>query len=447
MLYVGHTPQEEDRLLRTIGAPRFEDLIASIPESIRLKEPIGIPPGQSEIEVARLFQEFERRNYDPRVVPSFLGGGIYDHVVPSVVNHILLRSEFYTAYTPYQAEAAQGTLMSIFEFQTMVCELTGMEVANASMYDAGSAAAEAALLAAGATGRRRILVARGLHPHHRAILETYGRPPGLEFVDVGTEEALTLEDLRDGLDREVAALIVQQPGYLGTVESLGPLAEAVHDRGGLLVVSADPVCLALLEAPGKQGADIVVGEGQSLGNPPSYGGPAAGFFATTMKLVRRLPGRLVGETADAEGRRGFVLTLQTREQHIRREKATSNICTNNNLVALGFTVALSLLGPRGLRKMAEQSLQKAHYLEERLAALPGVRRQPGGPFVREFCLRLPIPASEAVAKVYAEAGILAGIDLGRIRPGWKDRLLVAVTEKRTRGEMDAYVEALRRIVR
>ncbi|MBD3161421.1 MAG: aminomethyl-transferring glycine dehydrogenase subunit GcvPA [Candidatus Eisenbacteria bacterium] len=446
MLYVGHTPQEEEHLLRTIGVKRFEDLIASIPESMRLKKPIAIPAGESEIEVRRLFQESERRNYDPRVVPSFLGGGIYDHVIPSVVNHIQLRSEFYTAYTPYQAEVAQGTLMTIFEFQTMICELTGMEVANASMYDAGSAAAEAVLLASGATGRRRILVARSLHPHHRAILETYGRPSGLEFVDVGGEEALTPDELRDVLDGETAALLVQQPSYLGAVESLGPLADAVHDQGGLLVVSADPVPLALLEAPGKQGADVVVGEGQSLGNPPSYGGPAAGFFATTMKLVRRLPGRLVGETVDADGRRGFVLTLQTREQHIRREKATSNICTNNNLIALGFTVTLALLGPRGLRKMAEQSLQKAHYLEERLAPLPGIRRQPEGAFFREFCLRLPVPASEAIAKIYAEAGILAGIDLGRVHRDWQDRLLVAVTEKRTREELDAYVEAMRRVV-
>ncbi|MDM7916033.1 MAG: aminomethyl-transferring glycine dehydrogenase subunit GcvPA [Candidatus Eisenbacteria bacterium] len=446
MPYTGHGPGEEKELLRAIGVSRFEELIPDLPESLRLGRPIDIPKGQSELEVRRLFREAEIKNYDPATTPSFLGGGLYDHDVPAAVQHMLLRSEFYTAYTPYQPEVSQGTLMAIFEFQTMVSELTGLPVANASMYDAGSAAAEAALMASGATGRNKILVARTFHPHHRAILETYGVPPGLSFVDVGTEGPLSPAELAKHLDGETAALLVQQPNFLGGIETLGPIADAVHAAGALLVVSSDPVALARLEAPGKLGADIVVGEGQNLGGGPAFGGPACGLFACKKELIRRLPGRLVAETVDREGRRGFVLTLQTREQHIRREKATSNICTNNSLVALGFTITLSLLGPGGLSRMADLCLQKAHYLEKSLTSIPGVRREPQGPFFFEFALRLPRPAAEVARAIYDEERILAGIDLGRVRPEWKDRLLVAVTEKRTREEMDRLAAAMRRVL-
>jgi glycine dehydrogenase subunit 1 len=446
MAYTGHTPQEASKLLEAIGVSEFESLLAGIPKELRLTSPIAIPPGQSEMEVRRLFHQAEQGNYDPRNTPSFLGGGLYDHDIPAIVDHMLLRSEFYTAYTPYQAEVAQGTLMTIYEFQTMVCELTGMEVANASMYDAGSAAAEAVLLAAGATGRRKILVAGSLHPHYQAILRTYGVPPGLDFVEVGGEGPLVKNQLERHLDGETAALLIQQPNYFGLIEAIPPLAEAVHAKGGLLVVSVDPVCMALLEAPGRLGADIVVGEAQSLGSPPNFGGPACGFFAGKKEQIRRLPGRIVGETVDADGRRGFVLTLQTREQHIRRERATSNICTNNNLVALGVTIALATLGPKGLRRMAELSLQKAHYLEESLTLLPGVERDPGGAFVHEFALRLPRPAHEVIETMHRNAGILAGIDLGRVRPEWRDRLLVAVTEKRSREEMDSLTAAMKEVL-
>jgi glycine dehydrogenase subunit 1 len=446
MPYTGYSPDEEKELLAAIGVGRFEDLIQTLPESLRARGPVAIPPGQSEMELRRLFAEAERKNYDPARTPSFLGGGLYDHDIPAVVRHMTLRSEFYTAYTPYQAEVAQGTLMTIFEFQSMVCELTGMDVANASMYDGGSAAAEAALLAANATGRDRILVAGSFHPHHRKILETYGLPPGLEFVNVGGDAPLTPADLAQHLGPTVAAVLVQQPNFFGLVEDLAPLAEAAHAAGSLLIVSADPVALGILEAPGLLGADIVVGEGQHLGNAPSYGGPACGLFACKKALIRRLPGRLVAETVDADGRRGFVLTLQTREQHIRREKATSNICTNNNLVALGFTITLAMLGPQGLQQMANLCLQKAHYLEAKLAAIPGIRRDPQGSFFLEFALRLPRKAKDVIDAVYEDAGILAGIDLGRMNPAWGDRLLVAVTEKRTRDEMDALAAALGRAV-
>ncbi|MBM3288367.1 MAG: aminomethyl-transferring glycine dehydrogenase subunit GcvPA [Candidatus Eisenbacteria bacterium] len=444
MPYTGYGSQEEKELLRSIGVERFEDLVTALPESLRLKGPVDVPPGQTELELRRLFNEAALANYDPNLTPSFLGGGLYDHDIPAVVQHMQLRSEFYTAYTPYQPEVAQGTLMTIFEFQSMVCDLTGLDVANASMYDAGSAAAEAALLAAAATGRDRILVAGTLHPHHREILKTYGLPPGLRFVDVGGEEPLRPADLAPHIDGETAALVLQQPNFFGSIESIGPLAEAVHAKGALLIVEADPVALALLAPPGELGADIVVGEGQSLGSPPSYGGPACGLFACTRALIRRLPGRLVAETVDRDGRRGFVLTLQTREQHIRREKATSNICTNNNLVALAFTITLAMLGPAGLKEMASLSLQKAHYLERALAAIPGVKRSPGGPFFREFALTLPRPAGEVIDAIYRDARILAGIDLGRLVPGGSNRLLVAVTEKRTRQEMDLFASALER---
>jgi glycine dehydrogenase subunit 1 len=446
MPYTGHSPEEEKELLAAIGVTRFEELIQGLPESLRVKGPIAIPPGQSEMELRRLFAEAEQKNYDPLRTPSFLGGGLYDHDIPAVVRHMTLRSEFYTAYTPYQAEVAQGTLMTIFEFQSMLCELMGMDVANASMYDGGSAAAEAALLAANATNRDRILVTGSFHPHHRKILETYGLPPGLKFQNVGADGPLTAADLAPHLGPDVAAVLVQQPNFFGLVEEIGPLAEAAHAVGALLVVSADPVALGILEAPGKLGADIVVGEGQHLGNPPSYGGPACGLFACKKELIRRLPGRLVAETVDVEGRRGFTLTLQTREQHIRREKATSNICTNNNLVALGMTITLAMLGPQGLREMANHCLQKAHYLESKLVAIPGVRRDPTGPFFLEFALRLPRKANDVIDAVHADAGILAGIDLGRMNPAWQDRLLVAVTEKRTREEMDALAAALGRAV-
>jgi glycine dehydrogenase subunit 1 len=446
MPYTGYSPEEEKELLAAIGVKRFEDLIQALPESLRAKGPVGIPPGQSEMELRRFFTDAERKNYDPARTPTFLGGGLYDHDIPAVVRHMTLRSEFYTAYTPYQAEVAQGTLMTIFEFQSMLCELTGMDVANASMYDAGSAAAEAVLLAANATGRDRILVAGSFHPHHRKILETYGLPPGLQFEDVGGDGPLTPAVLKPRLGPAVAAVLVQQPNFFGLVEDLAPLAEAAHAAGALLVVSADPVALGILEAPGRRGADIVVGEGQHLGNPPSFGGPACGLFACKKELIRRLPGRLVAETVDADGRRGFVLTLQTREQHIRREKATSNICTNNNLVALGFTITLAMLGPQGLREMANLCLQKAHYLESKLAAIPGLRRDPQGPFFQEFAVSLPRKAKDVIEAVHRDAGILAGIDLGRMNPAWSERLLIAVSEKRTREEMDALAAALGRAV-
>jgi glycine dehydrogenase subunit 1 len=462
--YVGHGPAEERDMLRAIGVSSFESLLAGVPPKARQRGPVDIPPGMSEEELRRLFRDLGARNYDPEKVPSFLGAGLYDHLIPAAIRQLTLRSEFYTAYTPYQAEVAQGTLATIYEFQSILCELTGMDVANASVYDGGSAAAEAMLLASSTTGRSRVLVSAGLHPHARQVMETYADGPGLELVTVplAADGRTDLAALRAGLDGSTAGektaggsaaggaaavLVLQNPNFFGIVEEAGPLVEAAHAAGALAVISADLVSLGLLESPGVLGADIAVGEAQSCGNPPQYGGPLCGYFAARKELVRRMPGRLVAEGKDQDGHRGFVLTLQTREQHIRRDKATSNICTNNNLVALGVTIYFTLLGPEGLRETADQCLQKAHYLEEKLAAIPGVRRVHAGPFFQEFALELPIPAEPVVARMLRDEGILAGFDLGRIDAARARQLLVAVTEKRTRAELDRYAEVLTRTLR
>ncbi len=443
--YVGHGSNEEREMLAAIGVSGFEELLKGVPESARLRAPIEIPPGQSEAELRALFLELGQRNYDPERTPSFLGAGLYDHVIPAAIRQITLRSEFSTAYTPYQPEVAQGTLASIFEFQTLMAELTGMDVANAGVYDGGSAAAEAALLAAAATGRNRILIDAGLHPHARGVVETYAHGPGLTLETVPLEGGVVgPAALRKCLSNETAAVILSHPSFFGCVQDLRPLVEAIHEAGALAIVSCNLISLGLLESPGGAGADVAVAEAECFGNSLSFGGPLCGVLAARRDLVRRLPGRLVAETADADGHRGFVLTLQTREQHIRREKATSNICTNNNLVALGVTLYFTLLGPKGLREVASQCLQKAHYLEEKLTALPGVTRVHPAPFFHEFALNLPRPAGDVVEKILTDDHILAGCALGRFDARWEKQLLVAVTEKRTRAEMDRFVEALAR---
>ncbi len=445
--YVGHGPEEERDMLAAIGVAAFEDLLRGIPETARLKSAVPIPAGESEAELRRLFVELGARNYDPERTPSFLGAGLYDHVIPSAIRQITLRSEFYTAYTPYQPEVAQGTLATIYEFQTLMAEMTGMDVANASVYDGASAAAEGALLAASATGRKRILVDGGLHPHTRAVVETYAHGPGLVVEAVPQKgAAIDLEALQKALRDDTAAVLLQNPSFLGCVQDLRPAVDAAHAAGALAIASVNLASLGLLESPGAAGVDIAVAEAQCFGNPPSYGGPLCGVFTARKEFLRRMPGRLVAETTDGDGHRGYVLTLQTREQHIRREKATSNICTNNNLVALGVTLYFTLLGPKGLKEVATQCLRKAHYLEEKLTALPGVARVCPGPFFHEFAIELPKPAREVIATLLRDDGILAGLDLGRFDPRWENRILVAVTEKRTREEMDRYAAALSRVL-
>jgi glycine dehydrogenase subunit 1 len=438
--YIGRTRDEEQRMLAAIGVASFEELIDAVPESVRLAEPPPVPGPLSEIETRARFGEWARQNDADRMI-SFLGGGLYDHYVPAALHAIAMRSEFATAYTPYQPEVAQGSLTAIFEFQSMIAELTGMDVANASLYDGATAAVEAALLARHQTGRSRVVVAGAVHPHYVEVLRTYlGAESVTHVPDRGGLAAS--EDLGAALGSDVGAVIYQHPNFLGLLESPQALHAKIHEAGALAVAVCDPIALALLEPPGAAGADVVVGEGQSLGNPPSFGGPALGFFACGKALVRRMPGRLAGETVDRQGRRGFVLTLQTREQHIRREKATSNICTNQGLLALRATIHLGLLGRLGLTEVAELCVQKAHHAAEQAARVPGYRLAHAGTFFREFALECPVDAA-VVVRAGRERGVLPGIDLGRFRREWKRWLLVAVTEQRSAADIERWLAVLR----
>ena len=428
-------------MLERIGAPNLESLWAAIPKEFRLSEALPLPAPLAEYEVSRRFEQWAERNVDASRYACFLGGGIYDHFIPAALRSIVSRSEFATAYTPYQPEVSQGTLQVMFEYQSVIRELTGMEVANASMYDGATAAAEAAHLAAGATGRKLILVSNGLHPHYREVLKTYASAGGFEVADLplagGRASAAAIGRSPAG---SVAAVIWSQPNFEGVVEDGKAISDAAHGAGAYSIAVADPVALALLKPPGEDGADIVVGEGQAMGVPMSYGGPLVGFFAIRKADVRRLPGRLAGATVDLDGKRGYVLTLQTREQHIRRERATSNICTNQGLMALANAVQLALLGAQGMRDVAMQCLERAHYLAARLAEVPGVTLANGdAPFFREFVVRLP-GSADAFARAALERKILAGIPLSRFDRTRGNDLLVAVTEKRNREELDRYVE-------
>lgn len=436
------TEEERQQMLRSIGVEDEEELLRAIPESLRLRAPLPLPPALSEWEAYEHLRRLAARNSGAHTHVCFMGAGAYDHYVPAVVEWVISRSEFQTAYTPYQAEVSQGTLQSIYEFQSMICQLTGMEVANASLYDGASAVAEACLLAFAATQRRRILFAGTVHPRYRQVARTICQGRGIVCEDVQSEDGTADPELvAERLADDVAAVVLQQPNFYGTVEeAIAEVGELAHRQGALFIVVADPISLGILEPPGSYGADVVVGEGQSLGIPLSFGGPYLGFFAARKSLIRLMPGRIAAVTEDAEGKRGFVLTLQTREQQIKRERATSNICTNQGLMMLAATVYLAWLGKEGIRELALQCLQRTHYLAERIQSLPGYSLAIPKPFVREFLLRTPVPAERIVA-AGLQRGILAGVPtrwLGAELEG----LLVAVTEKRTRAEMDAFVEFL-----
>ncbi|TMQ66609.1 MAG: aminomethyl-transferring glycine dehydrogenase subunit GcvPA [Candidatus Eisenbacteria bacterium] len=441
MSFVGRSDAERRQMLERIGAPNLESLWASIPEEFRVTGPLPLPAPLAEYEIARKFEQWGERNADASRYACFLGGGIYDHFIPAALRSIISRSEFATAYTPYQPEVSQGTLQVMFEYQSLIRELTGMEVANASMYDGATAAAEAAHLAAGATGRTRVLVSAGLHPHYREVLRTYASAGGFTVEDLPLAGGRTsAASIARAEGPQIAAVIWPQPNFEGIVEDGKVLTEAAHAAGGYSIAVADPVALAILTPPGEDGADIVVGEGQPIGVPMSYGGPLVGFFAIRKTDVRRLPGRLAGATVDLDGKRGYVLTLQTREQHIRRERATSNICTNQGLMSIANTVHLALLGAQGMRDVATQCLERAHYLAGRLAEIPGITLANGdAPYFREFVVRLP-GSAEAFARAALERKILAGIPLARFDRARGKDLLVAVTEKRSREELDRYVE-------
>jgi len=417
--YITNTPAEQREMLRTIGASSIEDLLVKIPPKARLSRPLALPPALAEADLVRHMRAVAAKNADADRYACFQGAGSYDHYVPSPINHLISRGEFFTAYTPYQPEASQGTLRTIYEYQTMIAELTGMDVANASIYDGASSLAEAALMAHSVTERTEIVLAR--------------------------EGVLDAEAAAKLVGKKTAALVIQSPNFYGCLEDVAAAAELAHAAGALLVVVADPVNLGVLEAPGRLGADIVVGEGQGLGVPMSFGGPNLGVFAAKNQLVRRMPGRLVGATVDKDGRRGFVLTLQTREQHIRRAKATSNICTNVALCALMATIYLSTIGKQGLQRVGELSAAKAHYAAEQLTKVPGVSLRFAQPFFKEFTLTLAKSPASIVAKL-AKKRILPGVPLKTYDKTLADCLLVAVTEQRTREEIDAYAAALAEVL-
>jgi glycine dehydrogenase subunit 1 len=442
MRYLPLTPSDRADMLAAIGVNSIDALFADVPEAARLSGPVDLPRAMGEIEVERLVSRMAARNVAAGSVPFFIGGGVYRHHIPAAVDHLIQRGEFLTSYTPYQPEISQGTLQYLFEFQTQVALLTGMEVANASLYDGATACAEAVMMANRVTGRGKAVLSGGLHPHYREVCETYARFIGFE---VSAEEPLGGEDLARLVDRDTSCVVVQNPDFFGEVRDYSGLARICHDAGALLVVVATEILsLGAIRPPGEMGADIVAAEGQSLGNVLNFGGPHVGLFATRDKLVRQMPGRLVGQTVDAAGRRGWVLTLSTREQHIRREKATSNICTNSGLCALAFTIHLALVGEAGLTRLARLNHAAAVSLAERLERVPGVTLLSRA-FFNEFAVRLPKPAAEVV-EVLAGEGVLAGVPVSRFYPEREDLadlLLVAATEMTTPEDIDRLEAGLR----
>ncbi|WML40538.1 aminomethyl-transferring glycine dehydrogenase subunit GcvPA [Neobacillus sp. OS1-2] len=439
--YLPMTEQDKKAMLDTIGVSSIDELFSDIPEKVRFKGEYNIKAAKSETALLKELFMLADRNADLKRNVSFLGAGVYDHYMPVIVDHVISRSEFYTAYTPYQPEISQGELQAIFEFQTMICELTGMDVANSSMYDGGTALAEAAMLSAGHTKRKTIVVSSAVHPEYRDVLKTYAKGQYLEVVEVPVKDGVTDVDALKGMMNEnVAAVIVQYPNFFGRIEPLKEVEEIVHAAKGMFVVSSNPLSLGVLTPPGKFGADIVIGDAQPFGIPTAFGGPHCGYFAVTTKLMRKVPGRLVGQTVDDQGRRGFVLTLQAREQHIRREKATSNICSNQALNALAASVAMTALGKKGVREMAAANLQKAHYAKMAFKEA-GFKVVNDGYSFNEFVVKLNKPVKEMNQKLL-QKGIIGGYDLGRDYSELANHMLVAVTEQRTKEEIDTLVKEL-----
>ncbi len=443
MSYVPGSRDERNEMLREIGVEKLEDLLDAIPEHLRYKGTLNLPPAMSEMEALRHLRKMAARNRSSDEFNSYLGGGIYDHYVPAVVNFIISRPEFQTAYTPYQAEVSQGTLQSIYEFQTSVARLTAMDVVNASVYDGASATAEAVLLAISHTKRSKVLYAPGLNPLYRDVVRTYTGGMQIKLSELKSKNGrIDLGDLKDQLDDDVSCLVVQTPNFFGLIEDLSDMKTRIGDA--LLIAVVNPMSLGILKPPGEYDVDICVGEGQPLGIAMSYGGPGVGLFASKRQFVRKIPGRLVARTTDVDGRLGYVLTLQTREQHIRREKATSNICTNQALCALASLVYLSLLGREGITQIADQCTQKAHYLAEQISQINGFDLVYGGPFFNEFVVCTPGRAVDMMKSLENE-GILAGVPLEWFYPERDRDLLVAVTEKRTKEDLDRFVDSLRAI--
>ena len=441
MNYTPHTERDIQHMLNVIGVASTDDLFAPVPESLRLNA-LNLPPGISEMEAMAFVQSLTDQGRETSL--SFLGGGAYDHFSPSVVDAIISRGEFFTAYTPYQPEVSQGTLRAIFEFQSMICELTNMEVANASMYDGASALAEAVLMSVRLNNHTRVLLPRSLHPFYRQVVATYVRGIDLELVDIPWSDAGTLDiaALKRELNDNTAAVVVQNPNFLGVLEHLSEIGDLINNTRTAFIACVNPISLSAIRPPGDFGADIVVGDGQPLGLPLSYGGPYVGFFASRDAHVRKMPGRICGQTTDVDGKRGFVLTLQTREQHIRRERATSNICTNQTLCATAATVYLSSVGPQGFREVGELNWHQSHRALQALTALGGVRQKFSGAVFNEFVLETDRKASDVLTALQHQ-GIEAGIDLGRFYPELENCILTCVTEKRTDADIERLINTWR----
>lgn len=442
--YLPDTKQDQEEMLAFLNVASIDDLFEDIPSDIRLDGELTIPKADPEPILMKKMHQLAAQNKNANQYPIFLGAGTYDHYIPSVVNHMISRSEFYTAYTPYQPEISQGELQAIFEFQTMVCELTGMDVANSSMYDGFTSLAEAASLAVASSRRSKVLVSKAVHPESRAILNTVARGPEYTVEEVALAADVTdLEKLQEQIDQDTAAVIVQYPNFFGSIEDLTEIKKIAEAKGALFIVSANPLALALLQAPGKLGADIVIGDMQPLGIPMAFGGPHCGYFSVHKKFMRKIPGRIVGQTKDEQGKRGFVLTLQAREQHIRRDKALSNICSNQALNALASSICMTALGKQGIRHMAQLNFEKADYMANRLKE-KGLNIVNKAPFFNEFVVEFPRSVKEINAQLLNQ-GIIGGFDLGTDY-GFENQMLIAVTEQRTKEEIDQFVKVVEAIV-
>ena len=435
------TEQDKQDMLAAIGVQSIDELLSDIPHETRFTRKLAIEKALKEPELLSFFQGLANDNTSIKDFPSYLGAGVYEHYIPSIVDHVISRSEFYTAYTPYQPEISQGELQAIFEFQTMICELTGMDLANSSMYDGPTALAEAAMLSAGHTKKKTILVSKAVHPEARDVLRTNAYGQNLEVKEIDTKNGTTdIEALKTMHGDDVACVIVQHPNFFGSLEPLAEIEEITHTSKAQFVVSSNPLALGLLKPPGAFGADIVIGDAQPFGIPTQFGGPHCGYFATTKKLMRKVPGRLVGQTVDENGHRGFVLTLQAREQHIRRDKATSNICSNQALNALAASVAMTAIGKKGVKEMATQNVQKANYLKKQLNN-EGVLVQQNGATFNEFVVELNQPVSTVNQSLFKK-GIIGGFDLGEVDKDRTHHMLICVTELRTKEELDQFAKEL-----
>lgn len=444
MRYIPATESDIKEMLEKIGISSIEALFQSVPESLRLRKDINLSSAMSELDITRHFQKLVLKNKGVEHYVSYLGAGCYRHFIPSVIHHIASRSEFYTSYTPYQPEISQGTLQAIFEFQSLISMLTGLEVANASMYDGASSLAEAALMASRITGKKELIVSQAIHPEYQQVLDTYISNLDIKIKKAPfTQDGLTdLSWVEKEINEQCAAILIQSPNFFGGIEDVKSFSEIAHKSDALQVTAvAEPISLGILKPPGELGADIVVGEGQSLGMPMNFGGPSLGLFATREKFMRNMPGRLVGETVDIKGRRGYVLTLSTREQHIRRERATSNICTNQGLCALMATVFLSTLGKKGMKEVAIQNIQKANYAKKRLSEINGIKLKFSGKIFNEFVIETEKPPVEINCQLLKHS-IIGGLDLGCYYPDLKNCMLICVTEYNTKEEIDTMVEII-----